>query len=80
MIFIKSYDSGHSMPTVAKGLLCGEELIRHFSSGGKRKKVYFLFSEESGMTVLLHVSASCDDDCISTSVYNQIHFIYFKYF
>ena len=66
LTFIKSYDSGHSMPTVAKGLLSGEELLRHFSSGGKKKKVYFLF-EESGMTV---GSASCHD-CFSTSVCMQ---------
>lgn len=75
LTFIKSYDSGHSMPTVAKGLLSGEELLRHFSSGGKKKKVYFLF-EESGMTV---GSASCHD-CFSTSVCKEIYFIYFNYF
>ena len=75
MTFIKSYDSGHSMPTVSKGLLSGEELLRHFSSGGKKKKVYFLF-EESGMTV---GSASCRD-CLSTSICKEIHFIYFNYF
>ena len=74
LTFIKSYDSGHSMPTVAKGLLSGEELLRHFSSGGKKKKVYFLF-EESGMTV---GSASCHD-CLSTSVCKEIYFIYFNY-
>ena len=43
LTFIKSYDSGHSMPTVAKGLLSGEELLRHFSSGGKKKKSVFSF-------------------------------------
>ncbi|KAK2546728.1 hypothetical protein P5673_033635 [Acropora cervicornis] len=40
LTFIKSYERGHAMATIKKGLLNGEEIVRHYSSSHKRK-IYF---------------------------------------
>ena len=54
LTFAKSYDSGRSMPTVAKGLLSGGELVEKYSSTGKKKKIYFFF-DESGMICYMYM-------------------------
>ena len=47
LTFIKSYDRGHSMAPIKKGLMSGEEITKSYSSAHK-KKIYF-YLQQPGM-------------------------------
>ena len=40
LVFIKSYDKGHSMAVLHNRVISGEDLMKHFISGHSKKNVF----------------------------------------
>ncbi|XP_074613961.1 uncharacterized protein LOC141873799 isoform X4 [Acropora palmata] len=84
LTFFKSYQSGHSMAVVSKGLLDGNRLVEEYSASHK-KKVYFISIPQASARRLFNAMADTasnnhqdDDDFVMLSppmagVYNTHH-------